>query len=154
MALGHKQSVVYLWACGISSRCPWPRGFSWADRTLCTFPTTAMCAQAFSVLFTYLAKERAAAVSRQILLQLIAFWFSTQPLVFPQCFIKTESAAVCGKAVWYPLQLSSWLRMSQETAPMQQRCSLAPAGYSILWGTSKEHGRKCRHTIHDWKLIL
>lgn len=93
------RSVGYLWACGISSRCSWPRGFSWADRTLCTFPTTAMCAQAFPVLFTYLAKERVVLVSRQLLLQPTAFWFSAQPLVFPQCFIKTKSAAVCGKEV-------------------------------------------------------
>lgn len=93
------RSVGYLWACGISSRCPWPRGFSWANRTLCTFPTTAMCAQAFSILLTYLAKERAVVVSRQLLLQPTAFWFSTQPLIFPQCFVKTKSAAVCGKEV-------------------------------------------------------
>lgn len=65
------RSVGYLWACWISSRCPWPRGFSWADRTLCTFPTTAVCAQAFSILFTNLAKERATAVSGQLLLHLL-----------------------------------------------------------------------------------
>lgn len=57
------RSMGYLWACGISSRCPWPRGFSWANRALCTFPTTAMCAQAFSILFTYLAKKTVMVVS-------------------------------------------------------------------------------------------
>lgn len=101
------RSTGYLWACGISSRCPWPRGFSWADRALSTFPTTAVRAQAFSIFFTNLAKERATVVSRQLLLQPTAFRFSTRPLIFPQWFIKTIAVAVCGEEAYYTLLLNA-----------------------------------------------
>lgn len=98
------RSMGYLWACGISSRCPWPRGFSWANGALCTFPTTAMCAQAFSVLFTYLAKETAMVVSGQLLLQPTALKLSTWLLIFPWWFIKT--IAIVGNE---PITPCSWL---------------------------------------------
>lgn len=142
------RSMGYLWACGISSRCPWPRGFSWANRALCTFPTTAMRAQAFSILFTYLGKERATAVSRQLLLQPTAFWFSTQPLIFPQWFIKTIAVAVHREEAYYTLQLNAldtWAHRLRWRKGLLL-CSKAARWHQSVVASSEAHQRSTGET--------